>query len=348
MSQASGAHRYIQIPPGSMTRFSLLLVVLLLSACTEQAVTSEQDAPAPEPEFTITAENGHNKWSNTFEPVLTVDSGAIIEAHLVEASGGHVTRETVAEDLPGILAIGPFHALTGPVAVNGAEPGDVLAVTLHEIEVQEWGWSAVFPGFGFLADEFTEPYIRIFEFEEGQSKVDYGYGITIPFRPFPGVMGVAPDTDELLSTVPPRHNGGNMDDRDMAEGTTTYFPVLVDGGLFSIGDPHVAQGDGEISGTAIEGPLRVVYEIELIKGGRDMPSPQYESDTHYSVTGYGVTIDDAAKMATRAMLDYIVDETGMDRTEAYVLASLAADLKIAEVVDVPHMLVTMRISKDLL
>lgn len=137
-------------------------------------------------------------------------------------------------------------------------------------------------------------------------------------------------------------------ERDIVEGTTTYFPVLVEGGMFSIGDPHVARGDGEISGTAIEGDLRVVYEIELIKNGRDMPSPQYESDTHYSVTGYGVTIDDAAKMATRAMLDYIVDETGMDRTEAYVLASLAADLKIAEVVDVPHMLVTMRIDKGLL
>ena len=331
-----------------MARFLPLLLALLITACQPSKPVMEGDSSSPEPEHTITAENGHNKWSKTFEPVLTVDSGAIIEAHLVEASGGHVTKQTVAEDLPGILAIGPFHALTGPVAVNGAEPGDVLAVTLHEIEVQDWGWSAVFPGFGFLADEFTEPYIRIFEFEEGQTELEYAPGITIPFRPFPGVMGVAPDTEELWSTVPPRHNGGNMDDRDMVEGTTTYFPVLVEGGMFSIGDPHVAQGDGEISGTAIEGDLRVVYEIELIKDGRDMPSPQYESETHYSVTGYGVTIDDAAKMATRAMLDYIVDETGMDRTEAYVLASLAADLKIAEVVDVPHMLVTMRISKELL
>ena len=331
-----------------MSRFAVLLFAFLLTACSEQAPSSEPAARALEPQYTIDAENGHNKWSKTFAPVLTVDSGAIIEAHLVEASGGYVTRETTADDLADILAAGPFHALTGPVAVNGAEPGDVLAVTLHEIEVQDWGWSAVFPGFGFLADEFTDPYIRIFEFEPGQTEVDYVYGITIPFRPFPGVMGVAPDTEELWSTVPPRHNGGNMDDRDMVEGVTAYFPVLVEGGLFSIGDPHVAQGDGEVSGTAIEGPLRVVYEINLIKGGRAMPSPQYESDTHYSVTGYGVTIDDAARMATRTMVDYIVAETGMSRTEAYVLASLSADLKIAEVVDVPHMLVTMRIAKDLL
>jgi len=330
-----------------MNRLFPLFLAVALIGCA-QSPTDQPVKSTLQHEFSINAENGHNKWSKTFEPVLTVDSGAIIEAHLVEASGGYVTRETVAEDLPGILAAGPFHALTGPVAVNGAEPGDVLAVTLHEIEVQDWGWTAVFPGFGFLADEFTEPYIRIFEFDPEDTEVEYAPGITIPFRPFPGVMGVAPDTEELWSTVPPRHNGGNMDDRDMVEGTTAYFPVLVEGGLFSIGDPHVAQGDGEVSGTAIEGPLRVVYEIELIKNGRQMPSPQYESPTHYSVTGYGVTIDDAARMATRTMVDYIVEETGMTRTEAYVLASLAADLKIAEVVDVPHMLVTMRIDKRLL
>lgn len=138
-----------------------------------------------------------------------------------------------------------------------------------------------------------------------------------------------------------------MDDKDLVEGTTSYFPVFVDGALFSIGDPHVAQGDGEVSGTAIEGPLRVVYEIHVVKEGRDIPSPQYETDHSYSVTGYGVTIDDAAKMAIRAMIDYIVDQTGMSRTEAYVLASLSADLKIAETVDVPHMLVTMTIPKHI-
>jgi len=331
-----------------MYRSLVLAALLAFTGCSDAPPSATEVVSTIIPDTTITAENGHNKWSKTFEPVLTVDSGAIVEAYLVEASGGYVTRETVAEDLPGILAAGPFHALTGPVAVRGAEPGDVLAVTLHEIEVQDWGWTAVFPGFGFLADEFTEPYIRIFEFEEGDTEVEYAPGISIPFRPFPGVMGVAPDTEELLSTVPPRHNGGNMDDRDMVEGTTAYFPVLVEGGLFSIGDPHVAQGDGEVSGTAIEGPLRVVYEITLIKNGRQMPSPQYESPTHYSVTGYGVSIDEAARMATRTMVDYIVDETGMSRTEAYVLASLAADLKIAEVVDVPHMLVTMRISKYVL
>lgn len=330
-----------------MNRVSFLMLVAFLTACSWPAPAPEPATSVPEPQHTITSENGHNKWSRTFEPVLRVDPGTVIEAFLVEASGGAIAPETTAEDLNAILAAGPFHALTGPVYVNGAEPGDLLSVKLHTVEVQDWGWSAVFPGFGFLPDEFNEPYFKVYRFQPGDTSTDFGHGITIPFRPFPGVMGVAPDTDELLSTVPPRANGGNMDDKDLVEGTTSYFPVFVEGGLFSIGDPHVAQGDGEVSGTAIEGPLRVVYEIGLIKGAGNIPSPQYENDTHFSVTGFGETIDDAARMATRAMIDHIVGATGMSRTEAYVLASTAADLKIAETVDVPHMLVTMRIPKSI-
>jgi len=323
-----------------MTNRSLLAISIL-------ALTVSVSAVAQDVDYTLTADNTHNKWSRTIPPILTVDSGAVIEVFLVEASGGEVTPESTADDIEAISAAEPFHALTGPVYVRGAQPGDVLAVTLHEIEVQDWGWSAIFPGFGFLPDEFDEPYMKIFRFQSGDTEADFGGGITIPFRPFPGVMGVAPDTDELLSTIPPRANGGNMDDRDLVVGTTVYFPVFVDGALFSLGDPHVLQGDGEVSGTAIEGSLRTVYEIELIKNGRSMPSPQYETDTHYSVTGFGETIDDAARMAVRAMIDYIVERTGLPRHEAYVLASLTADLKIAETVDIPHMLVTMRVEKDL-
>ncbi|NND69946.1 MAG: acetamidase/formamidase family protein [Rhodothermales bacterium] len=325
-----------------MKRSLFLLFIPVLLLCSPIRTASAQDV-----DYTITADNTHNKWSRTIEPILAVDPGAVIEAFLVEASGGAVTVDSRAEDIPAIGASDPFHALTGPVFVRGAEPGDVLAVTLHEIEVQDWGWSAIFPGFGFLSEEYTEPYMKIFHFEPGDTSADFGNGIEIPFRPFPGVMGVAPDTDSLLSTIPPRANGGNMDDKDLVVGTTVYFPVFVDGALFSIGDPHVVQGDGEVSGTAIEGSLRTVYEINLIKDGSAMPSPQYETDTHYSVTGFGVTIDDAARMATRAMIDYIMSETDLSREEAYILASLSADLKIAETVDIPHMLATMKIPKDL-
>jgi len=150
-------------------------------------------------------------------------------------------------------------------------------------------------------------------------------------------MGVAPDTDEMLSTIPPRYNGGNMDDPHMVEGTTIYFPVFVEGALFSIGDTHAAQGMGEVCGTAIEAPLRIVYKFEVLKGGRSIPEPKYESDDYYAVTAFVETLDEAAEKATRYMSDDLKAEHGMDRYDAYALASLAGDLKLAEVVDVPHM-----------
>jgi len=139
-----------------------------------------------------------------------------------------------------------------------------------------------------------------------------------------------------------------MDDPHMVEGTTIYFPVFVEGALFSIGDAHAAQGMGEVCGTAIEAPMRIVYEVEVLKGGRSIDEPEYESDDYYAVTAFGVTIDEAAEKATRYMIDYLEEVHGMDRYDAYALASLAGDLKIAEVVDVPHMLVTMHMPKEVI
>ncbi len=335
---------------------SVALVVVFAGAvlgCSDaddadrEAVPPNDTALAIEPEYTLTADQTHNKWSRTIPPVLTVPSGAIIEAFLEEASDQQLTPESTTADLA-TLSFDPIHPLTGPVYVEGAEPGDLLAVTLHEIELGDWGWVANVPGFGFLADQFPEPYLRIFEFQPGDTHVGFASGIRIPLRPFPGVMGVAPDTDSMLVTIPPRQNGGNMDDRDLVEGTTVYFPVLVDGALFSIGDPHIAQGDGEVGGTAIEGPLRVVYQVEVIKGAGPIPSPHYETDEFYAVTGFAPTIDEAARNAVEAMIDHLVKSKDLSRAEAYALASMTGDLKIAEVVDVPNMLVAMRISKDVM
>lgn len=301
----------------------------------------------PEPEYTLTADQTHNRFSAAIPPVLRVPSGAVIETFTEEASDGQITPDSEAADLAGI-SFDPIHPLTGPVYVEGADPGDVLAVTLHEIELGSWGWSAVVPGFGFLADEFEEPWLRTFRFREGDLVARFAPGIEIPLRPFPGVMGVAPPTDSMLSTIPPRANGGNMDDRDLVEGTTVYFPVFVEGALFSIGDTHAAQGDGEVSGTAIEAPMRIVYEVRVLEGGRSITEPEYETEDFYAVTAFAETLDEAARKATRYMIEYLVAEHGLDRTEAYVLASLAGKLKVSEVVDVPHVLVAMRMPKRVL
>ncbi len=324
----------------SLSAFLLLTVV----SCS----TKKEDIIRvfPKPDYKLSQDQTHNRWSSTIEPVLRVPSGSVIEVETEEASDKQLDINSTLEDLQN-LSFDPIHPLTGPVYVEEAKPGDVLKVTLHHIEMKDWGWTAIVPGFGFLAEEFTDPYLKTFRLGPNRDFAFFNDDIRIPLKPFPGVMGVAPATTDSLSTIPPRKNGGNMDDPNMTAGTVVYFPVLVEGALFSIGDTHAAQGLGEVCGTAIEAPMKIIYEVEVIKNGRTIEEPQYETDEYYAVTGFGTTIDEAAKKATRYMIDYLVDEKGMSRNDAYALCSLAGDLKIAEVVDSPHMLVTMHMPKDI-
>ena len=313
----------------------------------EEAGESAAPAPpVPAADFTLGSDDTHNRWSRTIPPTLRVPSGAVVEVHTKEASDGQITPDTTAADLAD-LDFGRIHALTGPIFVEGAAPGDLLAVTIHEVEVAGWGWATILPGFGFLADEFTEPWIRGFDLAPGATEVAFSEGVILPLAPFAGVMGVAPDTDELLVTIPPRENGGNMDNRYLRPGTTVYFPVQVEGALFSVGDAHAVQGDGEVSGTAIEAPMRLVLELEVRENPHGIVEPQYETDEYYGVTGFSTTLDEAARKATRFMIDHLVAARGLTREEAYVLASLAGDLKISETVDVPHLLVSMHLPKSI-
>lgn len=331
---------------------SLGLMGLLL-ACQPTPSASEAEAPVevveveiPEAEFTLTRDQTHNKFSSVIKPVLQVAPGAVIEAFTEEASDEQLKLDATLADLEK-LSFDPIHPLTGPVYVEGAEPGDVLAVTLHKVEAIEYGWNAIVPGFGFLAEDFPEPYLRTYPLEPGATHVAFNDRIQVPLRPFPGVMGVAPATEEMLTTIPPRANGGNMDDPNLVEGTTVYFPVFVEGALFSIGDGHAAQGLGEVCGTAIEAPLHIIYEVNLLKS-KKIAEPQYETADYYAVTAYAETIDEAAKKAVRYMIDYLEADHGLSRVDAYALCSLAGDLKIAEAVDMPHYLVTMHMSKEVL
>ena len=335
-----------------MKNTSLSLVCLgLLATVSCKETTTERQSPSeattaaiPPKQYSLTTDQTHNKFSKTIPPVLTVNSGAIVEAFTEEASDGQFSMHSTIGALDS-LDFEPIHPLTGPVYVQNALPGDVLKVTLHTIELGDWGWNAILPGFGFLADTLDAKYLKLYELGKERTHVTFKDGIELPLNPFPGVMGVAPNTEELLSTIPPRANGGNMDDPNMTEGTVVYFPVFVEGGLFSIGDGHAVQGLGEVCGTAIECPLRIVYQIELIKNKR-IEEPQYETEDYYATTGFAPTIDDAAKKATLYMVNYLKSEHGMSTEEAYALCSLAGDLKIAEVVDLPNMLVTMHMPKS--
>jgi len=278
--------------------------------------------------------------------VLRVPSGAVIQIDTREVTDNQLTPASTADALLK-LNYNPMHPLTGPVYVEGAEPGDVLAVKLHRIEIGAWGWAGSAWGFGLLKDEPKEPILKIFTFKPGDTLARFSDHIAIPIRPFPGVMGVAPATDSMLVTGPPRANGGNMDNHYLVAGTTVYFPVFVQGALFSIGDAHVAQGDGEVSTTGIEAPMRIVYEVRVLKGGRKIAEPQYETDEYYAVGAYGKTLEAAADKVTRYMINYLVTEHGLSRAEAYLLCSLAGDLKVTEVVDMPHFWMAMHIPKKI-
>ena len=274
-------------------------------------------------------------------------SGSVIKADAYEASDNQLHRNATLEDLINI-DFGPIHAMTGPVYVEEAEVGDILAVDLLKVELHDYGWQAIVGGFGFLTDRFPNPKLNIHEIDVANKITMFNDKVKIPLKPFPGIMGVAPDTEEMLSTLPPRSNGGNRDDPSLVEGTTVNFPVFVRGALFSIGDGHAVQGYGEVCGSAIEAPMTFTYRLRVIKNKPAIKEPQYETDDYYAVTGFGETIDIATKKAVNYMIDHLINNYEISDEDAYMLCSLAGDLKIAEVVDVPNMLVTMHFPKTIL
>lgn len=299
-------------------------------------------------DYTLPNTKTHDKFSSAIPPVLTVPSGSVIEAYTHEFTGGQITKDSKVANFEA-LDHSKIHTITGPVFVERARPGDVLAVELLELESMGWGWNVVGPGWGNLRDDamFTGWHFRVFDIDKEKQSFKFRDDIEIPLRLFPGVMGVAPPTEDMLSTIPPRANGGNMDDPNMVEGVTVYFPVFVPGALFSIGDPHAAQGLGEVSGAALEAPMRIVYRISVIKNGRKIEEPQYETDEYYATTGFAPSVDEAQRKATRYMIDYVMAEHELSRADAYMLLSFAGDLLIAETVDYPHMLVTMHLPKSI-
>ena len=322
-----------------MSKIFLSAVSILFISCSSDNII--------EPDYILSADQKHNKWSNQIEPVITVASGSVIQAETSEASDGQLHKNATLDDLINI-DFGPIHPLTGPVYVEEAEVGDILAVDILKIDLHDYGWQAIVGGFGFLTDRFPNPKLSIHEIDKRNKTITFKDKVKIPLKPFAGVMGVAPNTSEMLSTIPPRENGGNMDDPSMVEGSTIYFPVLVKGALFSIGDAHAVQGLGEVCGTALEAPMTITYRLRVIKDGAPIKEPQYETDKFYAVTGFGSTIDIATKKAVNYMVDHLTANYDITGEEAYMLCSLVGDLKIAEVVDVPNMLVTMHFPKSIL
>src|SRR5262249_3007008 len=262
-------------------------------------------------------------WDNSFEPALEIDSGETILLHVRDASDEQIGPNSAA-DAVAALDFGKVNPVSGPIYVKGAEPGDTLAVELLEFEPPSWGWTAIIPGFGLLADEFTDPWLRIAQVAAGV--VRFAERISLPFRPFPGTLGVAPAEPGSHSIVPPSRWGGNMDTKYLNPGTTLYLPVGVEGALFSLGDTHAAQGGGEVCGTAIETAMDVVLRLSVRKDIR-VEAPQYdvpagaiaehERTSYHVCTGVGPDLMECARDAVRATIGWLGENHGLDREEAY-------------------------------
>lgn len=293
-----------------------------------------------------------NAWDNSYQPRLSVDSGDVVIFECREASGQQIGPHSRASDLAN-LDFSQVNPLTGPVYINGAEPGDTLKVDILGFEHKGWGWTGIIPGFGLLADDFPEPYLRIWHLEG--SAAQFKPGIRVPLEPFCGSMGVAPRETGPLSTIAPKEHGGNLDTRGLTAGSTLYLPIWVKGALFSCGDCHAAQGDGEVCGTGIEAPMTVTLRLTLLKGYSipelrfETPSPLTVADQrgYYATTAHGPDLYRNAQQAIRYMIDHLVEAHSLNRPEAYALCSVAVDLKISQVVDVPNFIVSAYLPRSL-
>ena len=294
-------------------------------------------------------------WDNSIEPALEVDSGELVEFTVRDASDEQIRAGSTAEDVAK-LDFEHVNPVSGPVYVKDARPGDVLAIEILEFRPRDWGWTALIPGFGLLADEFPEPWLRISRVEAARRKVVFAEGIELPYEPFPGTIGVAPAEPGPHSIVPPSRWGGNMDTKHLGVGTTLYLPVGVEGALFSVGDTHSAQGDGEVCGTAIETAMEVSLRLS-VRRDFHIEAPQYrvppsalagaEGTGYHVSTGVAPDLMEATRQAVRATIEHLGDSQGLSREEAYALCSVAVDLRIHEVVDAPNWVVGAFLPDDI-
>ena len=290
----------------------------------------------------------HRSWDVTHAPVLEIDPGDVVVAETDDFAGGQITRDSSAADILE-LDFDSIYPLAGPIFVRGARPGDALAIELLGFELPEWGWACIIPGLGLLPrDEFPEPALRVFDLTEGE-RTTLVSGVSIPIEPFCGTIGVPGAGMHGVPIPPPHAGGGNMDCRHLVAGTTLYLPVAVEGGLLSLGDAHAAQGDGEVAISGLECAMRTRMRIDVVPDA-GIPAPQLrrppgsltprvDDAGWYGTLGVEPDLMEAARSAVRAMIDHLGRERGLGREDAYILCSLAGDLRICEVVDAPQWIV---------
>jgi acetamidase/formamidase len=297
-------------------------------------------------EHHVGREQIHYKWDRANKPAAEVDPGDVVHFETEEVTSGQIKKGDPASKLTQ-LDFDHLYPLGGPVYVKGAEPGDVLEVEILDLKPGAWGWTGMIPGLGLLASDFPDPYIRYFDLGNLASAELRG-DIHIPLAPFCGTMGVATDAEGPIDVLPPTKGAGNIDTRHLTAGTRLYLPVYVDGALFSAGDCHGAQGDGEVCVTGIECPMTFSLRFGVIKGGHMRPwsyhfvtpaaplQPKSDAKGYYAVTALGPDLMENARNAVRDTIGWLTREKKLSREDAYVLCSLAGDLRISQIVDQPN------------
>jgi len=305
--------------------------------------------PSKPHHHTIHGAHHHFGWDHAFPPAATVAPGTTLEFDCLDSSAGQLTPASTVADVA-MLDFGKVNPVTGPIYVDGAQPGDALKITLDHYAPSGFGWTANIPGFGLLADQFKDPALHLWRYEaDTLAPALFSTLAKVPLKPFAGTIGVALAEPGLHSVVPPRRVGGNLDIRDLAAGATLWLPVEVAGALFSIGDTHAAQGDGEVCGTAIESPMKVTLKLELVKGA-DLKMPRFTTPgpvtRHLDGKGYEVTtgvgpdLMEGARIAVSEMIELLCRTRNMAPADAYMLCSVCGDLRISEIVDQPNWVVS--------
>ena len=317
--------------------------VVIVALVVSQALGLSQSCTH---DLRLSAENVHwGYYDARVKPVLRVGSGDTIRVETMLARGLERLRAVgVAENEipPALKAVenavverGPgAHPLTGPIWIETAEPGDTLEVKFLGFEfLHPYGVTGFIPNNGTLPDDFPYTRFKLIRFNVPAGTAEFAPGISLRLSPFFGSVGVAPNPlVGRVSSGPPGHHTGNLDNKELVAGSTLYLPVHASGALLSLGDAHALQGDGEVSLTALETSVRGTVQVTVRKGRR-LTWPRAETPTHYIAMGLHTDLDEAARLATREMVDFLVVEKGMDRDDAYILASLAVDLRVTQLVD---------------
>jgi acetamidase/formamidase len=296
--------------------------------------------------YHIHRQQHHLSWDNSIPPILTINSGEIVTFDCLDASNGQINSQST-DQIISSLDFSKLNQVNGPIYIRDAEPGDTLEVEIIDIKTADWGWTGIIPGFGLLHEEFPQPKLKIWTLNENNSQYLWfkPNEIRIPLRPFTGECGVARALNGSFSTIPPYRTGGNIDTKYLTKGAKLYLPIECKGALFSIGDGHAAQGDGEVCGTAIETSVLVSVRLTVRRGDefKHVTTPclltksnMNNSTQYYSVLGIADNLLEATKQAIRQMIIYLVETKGLTREEAYMLCSIAVDIRITQVVDMPN------------